>query len=324
MMQELFCFRDDRRGVVGAMTAVGAIAIVGGTTFAVDFGLASIAKSEVMAAIQEACGRIEAQSLRAETDPVKRDAAQAVLDRRLGAIAGADGVVAQAVTSGGSIQLQISGSIDAKVAGSMGDFDLAFTVDCETGSATAASAAAAGIVFAESFENPPNRTGWSWQVRPDLLPWTTLAGPGVEIHRPTFRGFDRNRFGGTFPVPPDGQQFAELDSATGRGALPSSSTNTAIATEIWLEAGQYELSTMYTVKLDPAAGNGIEVYLENATRPVMSQQLGIMDGDRSWREYVFRYDASVSGHYRLAYSAIGAANDNGGAIDQIVLRRLPF
>lgn len=313
-------FIDDSSAAIGMILALAALPTFSAMALAIDHGQAATTYGEIAVLADEACSRVSTPIIRNEPIATQVAAAQTLLDRRI-ADFGAAGLTATATDVSGDIHIAISGDLASIMPGQFGDFSVDQTLNCSTGAAANANPVAT-IIFTESFENPLNDPGWSWQVRPSLPNWTTLGGPGVEIHRPAHRPMDPNIFRGQFPTPPEGEQFAELDASFDRGGLPSPTTNTAMATEIFLSVGTYQLSVQYMIKLRANAGNAIDVFMESVDQPPLSSQLGTMDGAANWQTFTYDMVAPVEGWYRLGLRAGGAANDNGGAIDDIVLRRI--
>lgn len=181
---------------------------------------------------------------------------------------------------------------------------------------TLTGVARAAVIFSDSFENPTNTMNWQvyW---PTYGQWSSQTGTGVEIQT---SGVVIDAF--------DGDQYVELDSDDQRGGGDASlGKNSSMTRELDLLAGRYQLEWYYQPRTSRSNDNVIRVYLDGASDALFTHQLGFENGIRGsgtdWERIV--YDFSVDGldnRYALTFRADGTANEYGGFIDMVTLRRV--
>ena len=309
---------NDRRGVAGILVAIGIVPIAGTIVAAVDIGLKSTQYAQVWDVAQIACSRVTAPALASAPTTDREAAAEAVLDHHL-PMTEIDmaTAVATAQDSGTGLTVSIDGELRSLTAGLAASTTIAVSINCD-GSA-GSSAAGPTLVFFDSFETPDVRdSGYSgWYVEPYLPNWTLLSGSGAQVTRLAIGD----------PLVYDGFQLLDLDSDTSRGALPSGTTNSAIARTVSLAAGNYRLTYGYhrhPLVADPA-DHTVAVYVDRDLGPPPPRNEVHRSSTMAWgwQNEVVDFTISKSGVYHIGFAALGTANRMGGFIDAVQLEHLP-
>jgi hypothetical protein len=183
----------------------------------------------------------------------------------------------------------------------------------------AAPAANANLIVNGSFENPDLQTrpcGFAdWCVFQTMQGWSRVSGSGIEVQR-------NGAVGGV--ATSWGRQYVELDSDNERGGLQNQSKNSGMASDLFTlnENWTYTLSFQYRPRTNVANDNGIEAYLSDwgGTNAFSRLLVTANEAGGGWRLItVSNIAVQTAGNYRLAFRAIGIANEYGGFIDDVSL-----
>lgn len=150
-------------------------------------------------------------------------------------------------------------------------------------------------------------TGRSWDVWQDIAGWTTTAGPGIEIQtNRTLSAIDAH----------SGQHYIELNSHGGNGG-----SNSTMAQDIMLIAGQYALTFQYAPRTSNAARNSIDFGIAGAIGSVNGNDGAVGE----WTEVALNFTVETDGAYSLFFAATGTGGGSvGGLIDTVEITPVPL
>ncbi len=143
-----------------------------------------------------------------------------------------------------------------------------------------------------------------WGVYTTIPGWTTVSGPGIELHRTP-----PSVVGGVLAA--DGNVYVELDSH------PGPASNSAMQQTLNLAAGEYQLTFKYRPRTDSIADNIIEASFNGNTLVTLA---GATPAAWTTSTTTFTF---LGGTAPLKFTAMGTQNTLGGFIDDVKLVRVP-
>lgn len=307
---------DDENGSLSLLMALAAVPVFGMIAVGMDSVNRSATVGDIQSALEEACLRADSSFFEHAPATDRKNAAEAVLTKRLAALPAFANVTSSASVIGEDVQVAAAGKIEPTIGAFTSYSDVAIDLS-RTCAKRDTSPKPGDLVFEETFENPVvNRLGGFW-VYPDFGPWALTQGSGVRL-------LNKNLLAPEDPPAAEGTQYAELDSNSLFGGLFAPTSNSAITVTLFLEPGAYRLRYWYRsrpIPFGPPDPNdtAIGVYFAGEFASPFSNQVDYATNQVAWDQREFFLPVSVSGWYQLTFRAEGAANYLGGLIDHVEL-----
>lgn len=153
----------------------------------------------------------------------------------------------------------------------------------------------------------------SWDVFDEIAGWRTVSGAGIEIQT--------NGTLGTIDSVSPGSRYVELDSH------PTPNSNSTMAQDVVLDAGQYLLEFYYSPRNSDVGSNGISYEVNDGstllagsvTGPSATTSVGV------WTLISELFEIGADNTLvTIAFGATGSANTLGGFLDNIKITPVPL